>query len=231
MRRPLFLLPLLLLAGLVLAPTRPAHAVDVVLPVDIGVGPAAHWVTGPIGDEFAYHPGIKLSVAAVLDNAMIRKLIHRVPPKYQAQALQMQEFRYSPSIFIPDSLVISPGIGHSGMYGVTWEPWSLSVALARAQTNLDVSLGAILTYAFMQSDTQVFSTLHFLRPGLAASLKWEVPVTDRFLFSLGWASQLYIPQKLQGPFLEMGGFDDASIWHVGQAFLMLHWRFDYAASL
>ena len=49
-----------------------------------------------------------------------------------------------------------------------------------------------------------------------------------FLVSLGWASQLYVPQRL-GSF----GFGplDQSVFHVGQAFLKLHLRFPYRLQL
>jgi hypothetical protein len=71
--------------------------------------------------------------------------------------------------------------------------------------------------------------MHFLRPGLDLTLRWEIPVlADAFLVAIGWSSQLYVPQRLGGGILEPAVFGAAdSIWHIGQAFLTLHWRIPY----
>ena len=46
----------------------------------------------------------------------------------------------------------------------------------------------------------------------------------KFGVSFGWASAFYVPQQLGT--LGLGPLDD-SVWHVGQAFLKLHFRFPY----
>jgi len=44
------------------------------------------------------------------------------------------------------------------------------------------------------------------------------------LLGLGWDSQFYIPQKLGGDFFVVGPID-RSIWHIGQAYFQIHFRF------
>ncbi len=95
--------------------------------------------------------------------------------------------------------------------------------LHQERANLRLSAGVVATYAFLYSD--VLPTTHFLRPGLDGQLELELFPTPTFGFSVGWASALYLPQQL-GSF----GFGplDQSIFHVGHAFLKLHFRFPYA---
>jgi hypothetical protein len=218
----------LLLSGLSLA--QPARAVEV--PVDVGVGPAATWWTGPLAQDQPAHWGLKLSVAAVLDRAFIARHQARVPARYRAMAARTNGARIGPSIFIPDALTISPKTGRTGMYGVTWRPIALSMPLARGATSLDLGVGALLTYTFIHSDAFAWQSMHFARPGLDLMLRWEVPiVADRLLVSIGWASQLYLPQNLGASVFEPVRLDQPMVWHVGQAFLQVHWRFPYEVAL
>ena len=212
--------------ALLLWPTW-ASAESITAPVDVGIGPAATWWTGDIARDQIGHGGVKLALAAILDHELIAAHINRVPQQYRQMALGWDEYRYRPSIFVPDSLTISPKVARTGMYGATWRPVDLDLPLARRQTNLDLSLGVIFTYTYIYSDAKAVSTTHFLRPGLDLTLHWEIPVTETFLVSMGWMSQFYVPQKLGGGVFELGGWNDQSIWHVGQAFLMLHVRFPY----
>ncbi|MBI5609675.1 MAG: hypothetical protein HY902_12455, partial [Deltaproteobacteria bacterium] len=166
---------LLLSAALALA--APARALEV--PVDIGVGPAAHWFTGPIGDDQLGHFGLKLSLAAVLDRALIQRNLDRVPPRYRKLAGSMDEVRYRPSLLIPDSLTISPKLWHTGMYGITWRPVALAMPLSRGASNLTLGAGVLLNYTFIHTDRTAelgFETMHFLRPGVDLTLRWEIPV-------------------------------------------------------
>lgn len=208
---------------------RAAAALEV--PLDIGVGPTAQWWTGQIGDEQPVHFGLKLSLAAVLDRDLIQRNLRHVPVRYRKMVNQVDEARYKPSIFIPDSLIISPKVAHTGIYGVTWRPVGFGMPLVRRETSLDISAGVLLTYAFLHSDGKnlPFTSMHFLRPGLDLTLRWEIPVLpDAFLLALGWSSQFYVPQRLGGGIFEAAvlGAPD-TIWHIGQAFLTLHWRVPY----
>jgi len=217
-----------LVALVVLALSAPARAAEVTVPVDVGVGPAVHLLTGPLQDEQLLHYGLKLSVAAILDNATLRANQNRIPAKYRDMVLKMEEVRMSPSIFIPDTLFLSPKIDHAQMWGVSWAPIKLGFALARRPVRFWVGAALRLTYAYIDSDT--LGTTHFLRPGVDLTADLEIPFTDTFLVSLGWTSQFYIPQRVGGPILETGALDE-SLWHLGQGYVMLHFRFPYTANL
>ncbi len=216
------------LAALLLLPAL-ASAEEITAPVDLGIGPALNWFTGELSRDQIAYSGVKFSLAAILDHDLIAAHINRVPKEYQAMALSWDEYRYRPTILLPDSITISPKVSHTGMYGATWRPLDIDFPLARRQTNLDLSIGLIFTYTFIHSD--LFASTHLLRPGIDVTLHWEIPVSDTFLVSMGWMSQFYVPQKVGGDIFELGGFDDKSIWHVGQVFVMLHFRFDYTTDI
>lgn len=222
MRSPL--LALLIAATLPLA-ARSASAREYTVPVDVGIGPAAYLITGPVGDDQTAHYGMKFNVEAVIDKEWIRKNPNAVPKKYRKQAKQVAEIRFSPSIFIPDAFFISPKTENTGIYGVTWRPVGLNLNLLRAGPLRFRAGGALLlTYAYVDSD--VFDDTHFARPGLDLGAELELAFGRSFLVSGGWSSGVYVPQ-------ELGGFgfgerpSEDSIWHVGQAFLKLHVRFPY----
>lgn len=222
-----------------------AQAAAVRVPVDVGVGPAAYYFFGPVADDRWPWPhfGLKLNVEAVIDQDFIRANRRLVPPKYAKQAAKITELRISPSIFIPDALIISPPTPMTGgtqAYGATWRPLSLTVPLlghkpagSRKKTggSLDLEAGLLLTYAYLAGERQ--PDTHFIRPGLDLCLELEVAATESFLVSLGWASQVYVPQRV-GAF-DLGPLDETlfqnSIFHVGQAFLQLHFRFPYQVKL
>ena len=200
------------------------------VPVDIGVGPAAHWVTGPVAQQDPLLGGLAISIEAVLDKKTIRKFRRRIPNEYRQMVLQMDEVRISHPL-IPDTLWIHPAglTGTTGMYGIGWRPLGVGVPLIREPFKLDLSAGPRLTYAYLHS-TVLPSPTHFLRPGIDATLEVEIPFSERFLVSFGWDSQVYIPQEVGGSILETAPLD-ASIWHIGQAFLKFHFRVPYTVKL
>jgi hypothetical protein len=230
-----------LLAALVASPSFAAKAT---VPVDIGVGPAAYWFFGPLTDNRGAMPhfGLKINVLAVIDQEVIKANRDKVPAEYRKMAEKMTEVRISPSIFIPDSFIISPkvdSLGGTGVYGVTWRPVGFGIPLAggtkpgswqKNSSSLDLKAGLLITYAFIYSDFKdAVPTTHFIRPGIDLSLEAEVMVSKNFLVSIGWASQFYIPQKLGEFGINVRPLED-SIVHVGQGFLKLHFRTPYEAT-
>lgn len=211
------------------APSRASSQITV--PVDIGVGPAGVFFNGPVGAEQPLHFGLRLSITAIIDREFATKHQRLIPRQYRRQIRQMTEIRYRPAelALIPSSLMLSPKVANTGVYGATWRWVGLGIAPIDNPVRVGLGAGVIFTYAYMHSET-LFSSMHFLRPGVELTLDFEVPVTQNTLLSAGWASQLYIPQTLNGSILEVGGFNN-SIWHIGQAFLKLHYRFPYTTSL
>lgn len=220
---------------LALAPFA-ASAESITAPIDIGLGPAAYLISGPVANDQPLHTGLKLSVQAIIDQATIRAHQDRIPAAYRQQALHMKEVRISPSIFIPDSLIISPKLRNTSLYGITWRPISISLSLVDAGPfTLGLKSGLLLTYAYLYSD--VLPTTHFIRPGLDVGAEAEIALSSSFLISLGWASGFYVPQGMGefglGPFGDKQNYDTLkqTMWHFGQAFVKFHIRFPYTTNL
>ncbi len=212
------------LVGLLL-PRVAAAQRRVTAPVDFAVGPAAFFFFGPVFADQPLHTGLKLNVEAVLDKEWLTKNKALIPRQYRTQALRSGEIRFAPAItaLIPDSLILSPKYKNTGIYGTTWKPLGFGLALSPSPVRFSLDAGLILTYAYLYSDT--LPTTHFLRPGLQLGADLEFQLARSFLVSVGWASALYVPQRLgPGGILELARIDD-SLFHVGQAYLMLHFRF------
>jgi len=202
-----------------------AQRVDV--PVDVGVGPAAFLFFGPVFEDQPLHTGLKLSVEAVLDKEWLRQNARAIPARYRKYARSLDEVRISPSLLIPDALILSPKLRDTGIYGATWKPLALTLPLSSGDARLAVGTGLLLTYAYLHSDT--LPATHLLRPGAELGLELEVALSRTVLVSLGWESALYIPQELGGLGLPDRLRD--GVFHVGQAYLQLHVRFPYTTRL
>ncbi|MFP2912777.1 hypothetical protein ACLESD_48780 [Pyxidicoccus sp. 3LFB2] len=217
----------LLLLSALLLPALATAARPVTVPVDVGVGPTALLFFGPVFEDQPIHTGLKISVDAVLDREWLKKNQRLIPKRYRKQAQRVDEIRISPSILIPDTLIISPKVRNTGMYGVTWKPLGLGLPLSSSPVRLSVGGGLLLTYAYLHSDT--LADTHFLRPGAELGVDLELQFSKRFLVSVGWESALYVPQELGGLGLPERLRD--GIFHVGQAYLQLHFRFPYTTRL
>ncbi len=200
------------------------------VPVDVGVGPAAYMINNPLFLDQPAHFGLKISMAAIINRSLLRRYRHRVPARYRSMLRRMNELRYNPLFFIPDSLIISPKIDNTQMYGITFRPFAVGLALMTKPVRVSLGAGLLLSYVFIQSDKLPDKpmTMHFLRPGIDIVLDIEIPISRTFLISFGWASQFYIPQSLGHSPFEMfsDNFSDW-VWHFGQAYLLLHFRFPY----
>jgi hypothetical protein len=224
-----------LVAALVLGlSTAAAARTPVTVPVDVGVGPAVYNITGRVADDQPLHLGLRLSVQAIIDQATIRQHQDRIPPRMRARALRVKEVRISPSILIPDALIISPPAHNTALYGVTWRPVGLNVPLADGEVvSLRLQAGLLLTYAFVTSSKPELPDTHFLRPGVDLGGELEIFPSPLFGVSAGWSSGLYLPQVLGRFGVSPTAADGprATLWHFGQAFLKVHVRFPYSTRL
>ena len=200
------------------------------IPIDIGIGPAVHMVTGPVQDEQAYHLGVKISLAAVVDQALIKSQSHRIPKKYRKMASRMDEVRIRPGpvMLVPDTIYISPEQDGTSMYGANWRFIGLGVPLIKVP-RFSISTGLNMSYAYLGGSKAIEKT-HFLRPGLDVTAGLEIPFSKSFLISVGWSSYFYPPQEIGGEIFALGQ-KDTSIWHMGQGFLKLHFRVPYTVQL
>jgi hypothetical protein len=89
----------------------PARAEPVTVPIDFGIGPALYVINGRLIDD-QLHFGLKISLQAIIDQQTLRAHPERIPPRFRAQVLRLKEVRISPSILIPDALIISPQVRH-----------------------------------------------------------------------------------------------------------------------
>jgi hypothetical protein len=197
------------------------------IPINVGVGPAFYFVTGDVQKDRSPLYGVQINVAAIIDKATLKKARKTIPKKYRKQVSKFDEVRIS-KIWVPDSLIVSPGNDDTAsVYGVTLRPISLGIPIGA----LSISAGALVTYAYFDGE-DIGGTTHFLRPGLDARAELEVAITESFLISAGWSSAVYIPQTLGGGVGDVS-FSTASdtVWHIGQAFGVLHFRFPYETRL
>jgi hypothetical protein len=215
-----------------------ARAEPVTVPADVGVGPAGYYISGRVADDQPLHSGLKISIQAIIDQATLREHRDHIPVRYRDQALRMREVRISPSIFIPDALIISPKLRSTGIYGVTWRPISVRLSLVDGESvHFVLSAGLLVTYAYLHSDLAAVPATHFVRPGLDLGAEMEIALTSSFLISFGWASGFYVPQGLGtfglGRFGEEQTWDTLgqTLWHFGQGFIKLHFRFPYTTEL
>ncbi|MEQ1571150.1 MAG: hypothetical protein ABMA64_36305 [Myxococcota bacterium] len=194
------------------------------VPIDVGVGPAANLLFGPVRDEQSVLGGIAFSAEAVLDHQLLKKFKKRIPAQYRKQVLGMDEIRITHPL-VPRTIWISPKVGDATveMYGVQLRPVGLGLPLLDGPVRLDIGVGLIASYFYLNGDALPGPT-HFLRPGIDPGIELEVPFSDTYLLSGGWTSQLYLPQPVGGSILEFGPLD-ASICHLGQAFVKVHLRF------
>jgi len=209
----------------------PATAKSVEVPIEIGLGPTALIWTGPIAQEQVVHYGISVSAAAVLDKEFLRKNRKLIPKEYRKQVLKMNEIRIG-HFLVPDTLIVSPKLGETGIYGATWSPLTLQTPLS---AYFKASADLLLTYAYIYSDNAEIGRTHFLRPGLGLGAEFTVPMGGRFSLAAGWRSNLYVPQELNSTVGSLGPIENGdlsqSIWHVGQASLRLHYRFPFRTNL
>ena len=215
------------------------RAEAVTVPVEVATGPSFFQLDtprlglsepGPIAADQPWHFGWRLEIAAVIDRQWAREHPGYIPPEYRARMQQMEEVRYSPAILslIPRSLIISPKIWDTGIYGATWEFMHAGLGISLGEARLNVGAGLLFTYAFMHSEN-LPSPFHFVRPGLDVGAHVYVPFSEEAGMSIGWDSHMYLPQEIGGGVFEFGG-DNGTLWHIGEAFVMFHYIFPYTGS-
>lgn len=221
----------------------PAFA-GLMVPADLGIGPAGFWFFGPLTANRGAVPhfGLAFDLAAIIDRDWLEANQASIPARYRGMADKVTEVRIGPSIFIPSTLYISPPIdalGSVGMFGATWSPLGLTLLstgksssrdLHKSRGRLIIDAHLLLTYLFV-FNTAGFAvpTTHFLRPGVQLRTQIILTVTERFLIGLGGGAQLYIPQRM-GTLFEIGPLNE-NMWLSVFAFLQFHVRFPYEVTL
>ena len=204
----------------------PARAEPIDVPINVGVGPAGFMLNGAAGVAQPLYYGVKLDMAAIIDQSTIARYKNRIPAQYQAIAQSVGEARVG-MLYIPDALILSPGVD-SSFYGATWRPVNVGIGLLQTP-RLEVGAGLVGTIAYLTSRRMASPTV-FIRPGVDLGASLEFSLNPAFHLKLGWDQQAYIPQKLGGAITELGSGAE-SLWLMGQPYLELDFRFPYRANI
>lgn len=218
------------------APPRKRKPEPATVPVQIGLGPSAYFITGPIQSDQAPHYGLRIYAKAIIEGENLKRAAKRAPKKYRKYVSGLDEVRVG-HLLVPDAIIISPKVNRTSIYGATWRPIALGFPLIDSGVKLDLDAGLMLTYAYFNTSGNASTepkplpagTTHFLRPGIDLRLELEVPLGDTFLFSTGWSSGLYIPQRIGGGIGTLGPTNE-SIWHLGQAYAVFNVRIPFETS-
>lgn len=221
-------------------PRKPKEPSEITATVDAAVGPALYLIGGPedgryrgaVYDDQHVHTGLRLSVAAVLDEEFAARHPKLVPKAYRKMFAGGNEVLYTPGqlALLPGWILLSPKTRNTGMAGATWRLLGAGLGFGTHPVRFGVGAGLVATYAYVSSDT-LPSPTHFLRPGIDLNVDLRFTLTKSLLVSIGWDSQIYVPQALGGSILEVPGPDVPRILHMGIAYLQLHFRFPYTTSL
>jgi hypothetical protein len=82
-----------------------------------------------------------------------------------------------------------------------------------------------------QETEQKETTMHFLRPGLGAYAYFLFNLGERSALSFGWRSHGYLPQQWGGGITDWSDQWNENLMHIGQAFVMFHYRIPFTTRL
>ncbi|MFB6351244.1 MAG: hypothetical protein ABEN55_08585, partial [Bradymonadaceae bacterium] len=213
----------------------PSAASADTVPVEISSGPSFFNLDqspltrdrGALADDQPWHFGWRLEMAAIIDSEWAKDHPEYVPPERRRQLRRVENVRYSPMYLalIPRSLLISPKIWNTGIYGATWEILHLGGSVQIGDVDIGLGAGLLLTYAYVDSET-LSSPYYFLRPGSDIGLSVRVPLSDKVALSAGWDVHMYLPQKVGGGVFEIAK-NGGNLWHISEPYLLVHYRFPY----
>ena len=208
------------------------------VPVEVAVGPIALVPSPPLLGDQPVHAGLRIEIAAVVDQALIRAHSRQLPAWARGVAGSVDEVKVRPSYLalLPEELVISPQFNNTGMYGAIWRPFGVGVGLVdtpgfRVRAGAAVDAVALVVHSTTVGVAQdapagAQSITLVLRPGLNATLAAEVPLAKDWLVSAGWASDFFVPQVIGRAPWEVFPIEDA-LFHLGGPYVMVHGRFPY----
>lgn len=248
-RRSMFLLILVVVAFVVLpldaeAQERRRGARVAEIPVQVGIGPAAMFLGGPTYPEWGVggqlmedqliHSGIRVSLTAVIDREVARRYPNLIPRNYRRQ-LERGEFRIAPAVvsLIPKTLIISPPVwGDAQAYGATWGVLGVGLPISPDPVRFSINASLIGTVMYIRSPSLQNQNYIFARPGAELRLDFEIPIETDFRLGFGFATQVYVPQTLQGTGSDSFGagelLDERSLWNINQIYVQGHFRVPYS---
>jgi len=203
------------------------------IPIEVAAGPILLVPSPPAVFDQPAHFGLQLELAAVVTQDLIRKHKNQIPPWARGVAGNLREAKVRPLwlAIVPDTIVISPQLKDTGMYGAMWRPFGLGVPLIdtdafRAGVGANIMAAALLVHSNVlgvgAGGGQAFTFV--LRPGITLRATAEVPLGDTLAVHFGWSSDFFVPQPFGRTPWELAPLED-SLWHLGGPFLTLAYRF------
>lgn len=227
--------PAILLVSLIVF-TVPAQAEtnsgeqEFTVPVNLGFGPELNYYNGAVGKEKLFHYGIKLDIHAFIDREVLSKNRNKIPKKWRKQVGKLSSVKIG-KMYIPESIIISPKTGKTGIYGINFRPVGLGTGLVSGPfLGVNLGLGLNATYLCIHSDAlfagETSKVMHFLRPGIDAKLNVQFKISRGFQLSAGAEGTGYVPQELssRSKIGEIGEFNDKSLWYMGQLYFIVNVR-------
>ncbi|MBF0429985.1 MAG: hypothetical protein HQK83_01800 [Fibrobacteria bacterium] len=200
------------------------------IPLNVGVGPEFNYYNGVIGKDQAIHYGIKIDMHAFIDKTVLEKNKNKIPKKFRKQVQKLSSVKIG-KVYIPESIIFSPKIKNTGIYGINFRPVGAGLGLVSgAFLDVNLNLGLNLSYLFIHSDKlfedEKGTVMHFLRPGLNAKLNFQFKFSRIFQLSSGFEGIGYVPQEMSvdSKIFEIGDFNNDNLWLMGQIYLMMNIR-------
>jgi hypothetical protein len=194
----------------------------VTIPIEIGAGPSVQTFFGKLSEQQSMHYGLKLDLAAVINQEIIKKFKKKIPKKYRKLSKKIGEVRFKPSPIplIPTTITISPSDSNP-TYGAIWDTFGIGTGIGPIKLN--IGLPIIYSYIGYMKGTEKES-MHLLRPSLSAAASLNLQFSKSIGMTVGWRSYFMPPQPIGGAITDFSKDTKESIWHIGQGFLTLNFR-------
>ena len=213
---------LLIISAFLLSASLSFAKTPVTIPIEMGVGPATHMFSGKLQEQQNMHYGMRIKLAAIIDQEIIKKFKKKIPKKYRKLSKKIGEVRFRPSPipFIPTTLIISPSDTNPA-YGAIWDTFGVGTGLGPIKLNIGLPL--IYSYlGYMEEEEK--KSMHLFRPALSANASLELQFTKSIGMSLGWRSYFMPPQPVGGSVTEFATSTKDTVWHIGQGYLTFNFR-------
>lgn len=197
------------------------------IPINIGVGPAAHMFYGSLSETQMIHSGIAFDFyAAVPGKVAYRK----APKKYRGLVNKKREMQVSPfwlKLF-PASVVLSPDFEGNGVeaYGGTWSFMGLNMNLLGPKSMVDWSVGVQLPtiMATWFNNPALLDPQWLVGVGVSPMSEVVFKFSKSFQLSFHYKHHLYIPLEMSEFYSDHTGYDENLIQH-GEFSVLFNLRF------
>ncbi|NRA63975.1 MAG: hypothetical protein HRU19_05795 [Pseudobacteriovorax sp.] len=214
------------------------------IPLNIGVGPSFIQFDDQMlpNDEGAYY-GLKLDLAAVINQDVIKRNQSKIPKKYRSRAKRLNEV-YIGHALIPDHLIVASNKSESQAYGIIWRPLSFAAPLRFGILSLRPSIGLNLAAIYLDhsdlsnrinitredSTEQVSRQTFFFRPGFDWQVSLRLKLASYLRLEAGMQRSYYIPQTYGKSLFSYPGDDESSLQTIDEVYAMIHVRIPYEVS-